>query len=70
MKRIRSAYLRQVIMQAQAAGWVVTATEGGRTRFSHPNGALVFAPHNPSDPRGMRNLAATLRRKQKDPNAK
>lgn len=54
--------MRPVVEEAVSNGWTVEYTKNGHLRFTHPCGALVYGPSTPSDPRGLKNLAATLRR--------
>jgi predicted RNA binding protein YcfA (HicA-like mRNA interferase family) len=54
--------LKQLVRQAEVAGWQVLRTRSGHWRLTHPSGAIVFAPSTPSCSRSVRNLAADLRR--------
>jgi predicted RNA binding protein YcfA (HicA-like mRNA interferase family) len=54
--------LRNFLADATARGWTVDTTKGGHIRLRHPNGGLAYGPSTPSDHRGLLNLAATLRR--------
>lgn len=55
--------LRDVVDHAVRHGWTQTRTRGGHLRLTPPDGGRVlFSPSTPSDYRGIRNLAAQLRR--------
>lgn len=56
--------LREIEDAARRAGWTVSKTSRGHTRFVPPNphGQIVITAGSPSDIRGLRNLRAALKR--------
>jgi hypothetical protein len=54
--------LARLLRDAQARGWSVELTRGGHWRLRHRSGPAVIASATPSCRRGLRNVAADLRR--------
>jgi hypothetical protein len=60
-RKIPDAF-RAAARRADAAGWTITYRGSGHLAWKPPSGRMVFTPATPSDPRGMRNALAKLRR--------
>lgn len=45
-----------------APGWRVELTNGNHLRLTHPSGGIIHTAYSPSDHRARRNLAAHVRR--------
>lgn len=54
--------VRRLARAASVAGWNVKRTGGGHLRFQAPGGPPLFTSSTPSDPRGILNFKARLRR--------
>ncbi len=59
-------YLRKLLRDFPE--WHLGRSRGGHLRLEHPTLGCIFAPQSPSDWRGVRNLAAQLRRAERGVN--
>jgi len=56
--------VQDIIKKVERLGWAVTRTNSGHwlLRSPDPRVPLIYAPHSPSDWRGLKNLKSLLRR--------
>ncbi len=59
--------LKSILSWAESHGWVIKRSKSGHLEFKHPAGGLVFNGTTPSDPRGIKNLRAQLKRQTPRP---
>jgi hypothetical protein len=57
--------LRDLAEQASQRGWAVAPTRNGHYRWTHQSGAIVHSGSTLSDHRAIKNIAAMLRRAER-----